>query len=115
MSDDHVMLMVDALTELPRDVPLLRFKGGVADGSLAGWTDPDVWPPPDEMLFAVGKVFGMSSWTTAKLVEENVGWQALHSACNVFLYHRETFWTVGGEHRSNEAGAAYEFGRQVLP
>lgn len=113
MSDDHVMLLADTLAELPKDVPVLRFKGGPADAALAGLRD--LWPPPEELLYAVGKMFGMSSWTTRSLVEENVGWQALHTACNVFAYHRETFWTADGDHRSNEAGAWYEFGRALLP
>lgn len=66
--------------------PLMRFKGGPADGELCGWKIPP-WPPDAELLLAIGHMTGMKSWSNrATMAREGVRMDVLLTVSRVYAY-----------------------------
>lgn len=76
--------------------PMLRFAGGPADKLVVAWSGP--WPPPDEMLFTVGKQTGGAAFSQRSILEEKgIDVAELLTVLDVFAYRRVSFSRLPAE------------------
>lgn len=95
--------------------PLLRFLRGPADAEMCGWSGD--WPPPEELLYVVGKQSGLTSWTERYIIEEKIDDPGVVVASfHIYAYKRSEFSKLPPEIDSFDhvvRAARYEFVQEL--